>query len=257
MGWDLNLSYDLQPGDPFKIIFEEIQHNGQAVKHGKVLAAEIVNKGRKHLVFPFDAGAGMGFGQQFLRYPVRFTRISSVFSDARLHPIYKRKRPHRGVDFAAPTGTPVRAVADGKVTYAGWRGDYGRFLKIDHAGPYSSAYAHLRRIKKGVRAGAFVKRGQVIGYVGSSGAATGPHLHFEMHKNGRYINPLKKLPTQNVFAGQKRPPTARPDPQLAAIRKKLEEYLARLSVQNGPESRIYTAIPRIQTVASEAVEPQA
>ena len=257
MGWDLNLSYDLQPGDPFKIIFEEIQHNGQAVKHGKVLAAEIVNKGRKHLVFPLDAEEGVGFGQQFLRYPVRFTRISSVFSDARLHPIYKRKRPHRGVDFAAPTGTPVRAVADGKVTYAGWRGDYGRFLKINHAGPYSSAYAHLRRIKKGVRAGAFVKRGQVIGYVGSSGAATGPHLHFEMHKNGRYINPLKKVPTQNVFAGQKRPPTARPDPQLAAIRKKLEEYLARLSVQNGPESRIYTAIPRIQTVASEAVEPQA
>ena len=257
MGWDLNLSYDLQPGDPFKIIFEELQHNGQAVKHGKVLAAEIVNKGRKHLVFPLDAEEGMGFGQQFLRYPVQFTRVSSVFSDARLHPIYKRKRPHRGVDFAAPTGTPVRAVADGKVTYAGWRGDYGRFLKIDHAGPYSSAYAHLQGIKKGVRAGAFVKRGQVIGYVGSSGASTGPHLHFEMHKNGRYINPLEKMPTQNVFAGQKRPPTARPDPQLAAIRKKLEEYLARLSVQNGPESRIYTAIPRIQTAAGEAVEPQA
>ncbi len=257
MGWDLNLSHDLQPGDPFKIIFEEIQHNGQAVKHGKVLAAEIMNKGKKHLVFPLDMEEGMGFGQQFLRYPVQFTRISSVFSDARLHPIYKRKRPHLGVDFAAPTGTPVRAVADGKVTYAGWKGDYGRFLKIDHAGPYSSAYAHLRQIKKGVRAGTFVKRGQVIGYVGSSGAATGPHLHFEMHKNGRYINPLKKIPTQNIFARQKRPSTARPDPQLAAIRKKLEEYLARLSVQNGPESRIYTAIPRIQTAAREAVEPQA
>ena len=257
MGWDLNLSYDLQPGDPFKIIFEEIQHNGQAVKHGKVLAAEIVNKGKKHLVFPLDAEEGIGVGRQFLRYPVQFTRISSVFSDARMHPIYKRKRPHRGVDFAAPTGTPVRAVADGKVTYAGWRGNYGRFLKINHAGPYSSAYAHLQRIKKGVRAGTFVKRGQVIGYVGSSGAATGPHLHFEMHKNGRYINPLKKVPTQNIFARQKRPPAARPDPQLAAIRKKLEEYLARLSVQNGPESRIYTAIPRIQTAASAAVEPQA
>ena len=256
MGWDLNLSYDLQPGDPFKIIFEEIQHNGQAVKYGRVLAAEIVNKGKKHLVFPLDMEEGLGFGQQFLRYPVQFTRISSVFSDARLHPIYKRKRPHRGVDFAAPTGTPVRAVADGKVTYAGWRGDYGRFLKIDHAGPYSSAYAHLRRIKKGVRAGTFVKRGEVIGSVGSSGAATGPHLHFEMHKNGRYINPLKKIPPQNIFAQKKRPSTARPDPQLAAIRKKLEEYLARLSVQNGPESQTYTAIPRIQTAAREAAEPQ-
>ncbi len=257
MGWDLNLSYDLQPGDPFKIIFEEIQHNGQAVKHGKVLAAEIVNKGKKHRVFPLDEEEGMGVGRQFLRYPVRFTRVSSVYSDARLHPIYKRKRPHRGVDFAAPTGTPVRAVADGKVTYAGWKGNYGRFLKIDHNGPYSSAYAHLRRIKKGVRAGTFVKRGQVIGYVGSSGAATGPHLHFEMHKNGKYINPLKKVPAPKTLAWQKRSPAVRPDPQLTAIRKKLEEYLAGLSVQNGPESRVYTAIPRIQTAAREAAEPQA
>ena len=257
MGWDLNLSHDLQPGDPFKIIFEEIQHDGQAVRHGKVLAAEIMNKGKKHLVFPLDAEEGMGFGQQFLRYPVQFTRISSVFNDARLHPIYKRRRPHLGVDFAAPPGTPVRAVAAGKVTYAGWRGNYGHFLKIDHDGPHSSAYAHLRQIKKGVRAGTFVKRGQVIGEVGSSGAATGPHLHFEMHRNGRYINPLKKVPAPKTLVWQKRLPTVRPDPQLAAIRKKLEEYLARLSVQNGPESRIYTAIPRIQTAAREAAEPHA
>ena len=257
MGWDLNLSYDLQPGDPFKIIFEEIQHDGQAVRYGKVLAAEIMNKGKKHLVFPLDAEEGMGFGQQFLRYPVQFTRISSVYNDARLHPIYKRRRPHLGVDFAAPTGTPVRAVAAGRVTYAGWRGNYGHFLKIDHDGPHSSAYAHLRQIKKGVRAGTFVKRGQVIGEVGSSGAATGPHLHFEMHRNGRYIDPLKKVPAPKTLVWQKRSPTARPDPQLAAIRKKLEEYLARLSVQNGPESRIYTAIPRIQTAAREAAEPHA
>ncbi len=257
MGWDLNLSYDLQPGDPFKIIFEEIQHNGEAVRHGRVLAAEIVNKGKKHLVFPLGAEEGGGGGRQFLRYPVRFTRISSIFSDARLHPIYKQKRPHLGVDFAAPTGTPVHAVADGEVTYAGWRGNYGRFLKIDHAEPYSSAYAHLQRIKKGVRAGTFVKRGQVIGYVGSSGAATGPHLHFEMHKDGQYINPLKKVPAPKTLVWQKRSHQARPDPQLAVIRKKLEEYLARLSVQNGPESRIHTAIPRIQTAARQGVEPQA
>ena len=253
MGWELNLSYELQPGDPFKIIFEEEQGDGETVSYGRVLAAEIVNKGTTHTVFPLEAEDGLGFGQPFLGYPVQFTRISSVFSDARLHPIYKRKRPHLGVDFAAPTGTPVRAVADGKVTYAGWRGNYGRFLKINHAGPYSSGYAHLRRIKKGVRAGTFVRRGQTIGYVGSSGAATGPHLHFEMHKNGRYINPLKEVRTQ--FARRKRAAAVRSDPQLAMIREKLEEYLAGLSLHNGPESRVYTAIPRIQTAARETVEP--
>ena len=258
MGWDLNLSYDLQPGDPFKIIFEEIQHDGQAVRHGKVLAAEIMNKGKKHLVFPLDAEEGMGFGQQFLRYPVQFTRISSVFNDARLHPIYKRRRPHLGVDFAAPPGTPVRAVAAGRVTYAGWRGDYGHFLKINHAGPYSSAYAHLRRIKKGVRAGTVVKRGQIIGHVGSSGAATGPHLHFEMHKNGRYINPLKaKVYTRKSDVRQKMAAAMPLDPQLAIMKKKLEEYLADLSVQGKSESRVYTPIPSIQTAARETADPHA
>ena len=256
MDWDLSL-YELQTDDIFKIIFEENQSGGKPISHGKVLAAEIVNKGKTYRVFSLgaeDEFSGGGPGGQFLRYPVRFTRISSVFRDARLHPIYKRKRPHLGVDFAAPAGTPVRAVAAGKVAYAGWRGDYGRFLKINHAGPYSSAYAHLRRIAKGVRAGTFVKRGQVIGHVGSSGAATGPHLHFEMHKNGRYIDPLKKVPAPKTLVWQKK---SRPDPQLAAIRKKLKEYLAGLSVQNGPESRIHTAIPRIQTAAREAAEPHA
>ncbi len=254
MDWDLNLSYEIQPGALFKIIYEENQHNGQAVDYGRVLAAEIVNKGERYTVFSLEAEDGFdGSGGQFLRYPVRFTRISSVFSDARLHPIYKRRRPHLGVDFAAPTGTPVRAVASGRVSYAGWRGNYGRFLKIDHAGPYSSAYAHLYRIKKGVRAGTRVKRGQIIGYVGSSGAATGPHLHFEMHKNGRYINPLKKV----RIAREKKVLTKPPDPQLVAIKKKLQEYLAALSVQNEPKNRVYKAIPSVQTAAREAVEPRA
>ena len=247
MDWDLNLSSDIQPGAIFKIIYEESQSGGKPLSQGKVLAAEIVNQGRTYMVFALEEEAARGGGHQFLRYPVRYSRISSVFNDARLHPIYKRRRPHLGVDFAAPTGTPVRAVAAGKVTYAGWRGDYGRFLKINHAGPYSSAYAHLRRIKKGVRAGTYVKRGQIIGSVGSSGAATGPHLHFEMHKNGRYINPLKaKVPMQKRVA-------ARPlDPQRATIKKKLKEYLAALRVQNTPESRVYTAMPRRQTAGPQS-----
>ena len=131
-------------------------------------------------------------GQQFLRYPLQFTRISSGFSYARFHPILKRTRPHLGVDFAAPRGTPVRAVADGTVRRAGWRGGLGRFVRLDHPGPYDSGYGHLHRIAKGVREGARVKQGQIIGYVGSTGLATGPHLHFIMYKYGKHINPLRK-----------------------------------------------------------------
>lgn len=131
-------------------------------------------------------------GQQFFRYPLRFTRISSEFSHARFHPILKRTRPHLGVDFAAPRGTPVRAVADGVVQYAGWRGGLGRFVRLDHPGPYGSGYGHLYRIAKGVRGGGRVKQGQIIGYVGSTGLATGPHLHFVMYKYGKHINPLRK-----------------------------------------------------------------
>jgi len=263
MDWDLNLSSELQPGAVFKLIFEELQGDGKPLGYGKVLAAEIVNNGKTYTMFCVgveeDANSSwIGRRAQFLRYPVRFTRISSVFTGARFHPIYKRKRPHRGVDFAAPAGTPVRAVANGTITKAGWQGAYGRFIRIAHAGPYSSAYAHLRRIRKGVKVGTIVKRGQIIGHVGSSGAATGPHLHFELHKNGKYINPLKvKLPAKKVVARQKEREPKPLDPQLAAITKKLEEYLAALSVHNKPASRTYSAIPLLQAAARTSVDPHA
>lgn len=131
----------------------------------------------------------------FLRYPLQFTRISSRFSNTRLHPILKRTRPHRGVDFAAPRGTPVRAVADGTVTHAGWLGGLGRAVRINHSGPYRSDYGHLDRLAKAVKLGRTVQQGQVIGYVGATGLATGPHLHFGLAKHGRYINPLtEQLP---------------------------------------------------------------
>ena len=255
MDWDLDLSSELQPGAVFKIIFEELQADGKTLGYGKVLAAEIVNKGKTYAMFCVGAeedanSQWTGRGAQFLRYPVRYTRISSVFTDARFHPIYKQKRPHRGVDFAAPAGTPVRAVANGTITKAGWQGAYGRFIRIAHAGPYSSAYAHLRRIRRGVKVGSIVKRGQIIGQVGSSGTATGPHLHFELHKNGKYINPLKaKLPTKRVVARQKEREPKPLDPQIAAITKKLEEYLAALGVHNEPASRTYSAIPLLQAAA--------
>ena len=147
--------------------------------------------------------------QQFLRYPLRFTRISSKFSHARFHPILKRTRPHLGVDFAAPRGTPVRAIADGTVQYAGWRGGLGRFVRLDHPGPYGSGYGHLQRIAKGVREGRRVRRGQIIGYVGSTGLATGPHLHYVLYKHGQHVDPLRRqLPTtdESIHLTQPAPP---------------------------------------------------
>jgi murein DD-endopeptidase MepM/ murein hydrolase activator NlpD len=168
---------------------------------GKLLAVELSNAG-KHYEGLYYATAdgrssgyynrrGEGLGRQFLRYPVSFARISSDFSTARYHPVLKRKMPHYGVDFAAPTGTPVKAVADGVVSVAGWQGGNGRFVKMRHDAQYESGYAHLSRIASGVKPGVKVKQGQVIGYVGSTGLATGPHLHFAMYKSGKYVDPLQ------------------------------------------------------------------
>jgi murein DD-endopeptidase MepM/ murein hydrolase activator NlpD len=194
MDWDLDLTSDLQPDDTFKVIFEEYQLAGKPVDHGRILAAEINNKGKVHILFSFPDSPSVTVPSKtrgtFLRYPLQFTRISSVFTDARLHPILERVRPHRGVDFAAPRGTPVRAVASGRVTFAGRQFGYGNIVRIDHPGPYDTAYAHLDHFAPAAREGAAVEKGQVIGYVGATGLATGPHLHFEMYREGSFINPL-------------------------------------------------------------------
>ncbi len=232
MNWDMDLSSDLRPGDVFKVIFEEIQHEGRAIGHGKILAAEIINRGKTCTLFSIagkEEARGTGSGnasRQFLRYPLKFSRISSVFTTGRFHPILKRSRPHLGVDFAAPAGTPVRSVASGKVVYAGRFGGYGNFVRIDHPGPYASAYAHLQRIAKGVKVGGSVVRGQVIGYVGSTGLATGPHLHFELYKDGNYVNPLTaKLPMVDETPGEKKQ-----NQFLAEAKKHLREQLSNLKV---------------------------
>ncbi len=194
MDWDIDLTSDLQPNDTFKVIFEEYQLAGKPVDHGKILAAEINTKGKIHLLFSFPDPPSLTLPSKswgtFLRYPLQFTRITSVFTDARLHPILERVRPHTGVDFSAPRGTPVRAVAGGKVTFAGRQSGYGNIVRIDHPGPYDTAYAHLDRIAGSAREGATIEKGQIIGFVGATGLATGPHLHFEMYKDGNFINPL-------------------------------------------------------------------
>ncbi|HEV8714448.1 MAG TPA: peptidoglycan DD-metalloendopeptidase family protein [Candidatus Binatia bacterium] len=230
MDWDLDFS-DLQPGDTFKVIFEEFQRDGKPIERGRIVVAEIATKGKTFTLFPplpeeKGQSRSSSSSRAFLRYPLKFTRISSVFTTARFHPILERIRPHKGVDFAAPRGTPVRAVASGKVTFAGRQGGYGNIVCIDHPGPYDTAYAHLERIEKGLARGDRVERGQVIGYVGSTGLATGPHLHFELHRDGEYINPLvAKLP---IIDEETIP--RRENPAFAEIRRRAAERLSALKI---------------------------
>jgi murein DD-endopeptidase MepM/ murein hydrolase activator NlpD len=200
--WDVNFHTDVGPGDSFKVLYKRRYRKGSNKNETfRILAAALINRGKKHFAFYFEKENGTGnyydlegrsLARTFLRYPVEFSRISSTFSSGRLQPILKVKRPHRGVDFAAKRGTAVRAVGNGRVIYAGWKkGGYGRFIEIQHGSIFRTRYAHMRGLARGIRRGVKVKKGQTIGYVGCSGLCTGPHLHFELYKKGKYVNPLK------------------------------------------------------------------
>ncbi|MGD2063808.1 MAG: peptidoglycan DD-metalloendopeptidase family protein [Nitrospirota bacterium] len=197
--WDIEFAVDIRPGDTYNILFQEKWRNGEFVDYGKVLAATIHNRGEEHSAVYFKDSTGFedyfdptghSMRKQFLRSPVNYTRISSRFTRRRFHPILKQVRPHLGVDLAAPRGTPVRSVGDGRVLIARRKGGSGNMVKIRHSERYMTAYLHLSRFAKGVREGARVEQGQVIGYVGSTGLATGPHLCYRFYVNGRYVNPL-------------------------------------------------------------------
>ncbi|HIC90700.1 MAG TPA: M23 family metallopeptidase, partial [Syntrophaceae bacterium] len=181
----------------------EYYRDGRWIKNGRILAAEFVNVGSKYQAFYFEDGKGHGdyydsegrcLRKQFLKSPLRYKRISSYFSRRRFHPILKIYRPHLGIDYAAPVGTPVESIGDGKIEFIGWKGDYGRFIRVKHNRNYITTYGHLSRFAKGLKKGSRIKQGQVIGYVGSTGLATGPHLDFRMIRNGRFVNPLKIQP---------------------------------------------------------------
>jgi len=201
LGWDINFQQDLRSGDSYRVLYRRKYRPGsRASDQIRILAAEFVNQGRKYSAVYFEGEDGNGHyynaggrsvSRSFLRYPVEFRRISSRFSLSRFHPILRVRRPHYGVDFATRTGTPIRAVADGRTTWAGWKGAYGRLVEISHGGGMKTRYAHLRRYGPGIRRGVSVKKGQTIGYVGCSGLCTGPHLHFEMWQDNRYVDPLR------------------------------------------------------------------
>jgi murein DD-endopeptidase MepM/ murein hydrolase activator NlpD len=198
--WDIDLERDIRPGDTYKILYEERSRKGQENKTSlRILAAELLNIGQKHTAIYFEKQKGHGnyynaegrsLARSFLRFPLEFTSITSLFTESRFHPILRTNAPHTGVDFAAQRGTPVRAVGDGIVTEAGWNGGYGKAIDIKHDSTYLSRYAHLGSFAEGIRPGVTVTRGQVIGFVGSTGRATGPHLHFEFYKDQQYVNPL-------------------------------------------------------------------
>lgn len=203
-GWDIDFVLDIRQGDHFKLVYEELYLDGEKLKNGKILAASFTNNGRTldAVLYKQPSGEsnyftpeGESMRKAFIRTPVDFARISSRFNLKRRHPVLHKIRAHKGTDYAASTGTPVKATGDGKVIHAYRKGGYGNAVIIQHGQKITTLYAHLSKFARGVRSGKRVKQGQVIGYIGSTGLATGPHLHYEFRVNGVHKNSLKvKLP---------------------------------------------------------------
>lgn len=203
-GHVIDLVYDLREGDHFHVVYEELYLDGEKIDEGKIIAAEFVNQGDRFSAYRYtDSEGNSGYFDEngvsmrkaFLLAPLNYSRISSNFNLKRKHPVLNRIRAHKGTDYAAPTGTPIYASGDGRVSFSGVKGGYGKTVYINHAGNIQTRYAHMSRIK--ARTGARVKQGQVIGYVGATGLASGPHLHYEFILNGVHRNPrtiLAKLP---------------------------------------------------------------
>jgi murein DD-endopeptidase MepM/ murein hydrolase activator NlpD len=198
-GYDIDFALDIREGDSFSVIYEDRYLDGEFIGHGHILAAEFINQGRRYQAVRYtDASGttdyytpdGKSMRKAFLRSPVSFSRISSRFNLKRRHPVLNTIRAHRGVDYAAPTGTPIMATGAAKVVHVGTKGGYGRTVILQHGSHYSTLYAHLSRYAKGLRTGSRIQQGDVIGYIGSSGLATGPHLHYEFLVNGVHRNPL-------------------------------------------------------------------
>jgi murein DD-endopeptidase MepM/ murein hydrolase activator NlpD len=196
--YDIDFVLDIQPGDRFSVVYEEIFQDGIALRTGNILAAKFVNEGREYRAIRYvDAQGhaeyftpdGKSLRKAFIRTPVQFSRISSRFNPSRRHPVLNRIRAHRGVDYAAPVGTPVRAAGDGRVKFLGQQGGYGNVVELQHGSGVVTVYGHLSRFAPKLRRGQQVQLGQVIAFVGSTGLATGPHLHYEYRIRGIHKNP--------------------------------------------------------------------
>jgi murein DD-endopeptidase MepM/ murein hydrolase activator NlpD len=196
--WDIDFVLEIQPGDSFVVTYQELYRNGAYLKDGPVLAASFINHGREYVAVRYvDPNGGVHYytpdgksmHKAFLRAPLEFSRVSSRFNTARRHPILNLIRAHKGVDYAAPIGTPVSAAGDGRVRFAGVKGGYGNVVEIDHSHGIVTVYGHLSRFAKETHVGAHVTQGSIIAYVGMTGLATGPHLHYEYRVDGVFKNP--------------------------------------------------------------------
>ena len=212
--WDIDFVLDIRQQDEFHVVFEELYVGDEFVGHGDILAAEFVNRGKSYRAIRYtDADGhsdyytpeGDSLRKAFLRAPVEFSRISSNFNLRRIHPLFKRNMPHRGIDYAAPTGTPILAAGDGRVVSATRTQPNGNYLVIQHGEQFTTKYLHLSKFARGIKAGARVKQGQTIGYVGSTGWASGPHLHYEFLVNGVHQNPRTvQLPDAEPIRAEER-----------------------------------------------------
>ena len=204
-GYDIDFVLDIRPGDSFTVTYTEVLQDGKYLQDGPILAARFINQGKEYLAVryvnpsgnaDYYSPQGASLHKAFLRAPLEFTRVSSPFSLHRMHPILNTIRAHKGVDYAAPIGTPVRAAGDGRVLFAGVRGGYGNLVELDHSRGITTVYGHLSRFAHGLHAGQHVAQGEVIAFVGMTGLATGPHLHYEYRVNGVFQNPQTvKLPS--------------------------------------------------------------
>ncbi|HAK88984.1 MAG TPA: peptidase M23 [Nitrospiraceae bacterium] len=206
--WDIDFNTDIRNGDIFKMVVEGLYLDGEFRKYGNILSAEFVNNGEAYKAYRFEHNgrsdyydpAGKSLRKAFLKAPLSFRRISSGFSSGRFHPVLKIYRPHHGLDYAAPAGTPVSAIGDGTVVFTGVKGQYGNLVIVRHPNGYRTYYGHLSKIEKNIKKGVKVQQGQIIAAVGSTGLATGPHLHYEVRIKNRPINPLSvKIPPQNFI----------------------------------------------------------
>jgi len=228
-GWEVDFVYDVRKGDRFEVVYEELFIDGKKFKTGQILSARFINRNSEHVALLYtDSNGesdyytpeGKSMRKAFLRVPIN-ARVSSPFNLQRRHPVLDVVRPHEGTDYAAPPGTPIKAAGSGRVKFAGWKGGYGRTVVLQHGDNITTLYAHMRGIAKGIRNGTRVKQGQTIGYLGSSGMVTGPHLHYEFRVNGVAKNSRTvKLPDAKPI----------PSSELARFKQLTEQRLAQFNV---------------------------